>query len=40
MGFVVRHMMVNKVRTHFEKFVGQIVTAADPLQSSAVTLVE
>ena len=32
-SFVVRHMMVSKVRGRFDKFEGTIVTAADPLQS-------
>jgi polyisoprenoid-binding protein YceI len=35
-----RHMMASKVRAHIEKFAGQIVTAAGPLQSSAATPVE
>jgi len=39
-GFVGRHMVVSKVRGHFEKFAGQIVTAGDPLQSSAALTVE
>ena len=34
-GFVAKHLMVSKVRGNFTKFEGQIVTAADPLQSSA-----
>jgi polyisoprenoid-binding protein YceI len=34
-GFVGRHMVVSKVRGHFETFEGQIVTAEDPMQSSA-----
>lgn len=33
-GFVVRHMMVSKVRGHFNRFEGQIVTGTDPLESS------
>jgi polyisoprenoid-binding protein YceI len=33
-GFSVRHMMVSKVRGRFTKFSGELVTAADPLQSS------
>ena len=32
-SFVVRHMMVSKVRGRFDKFEGTIVTAEDPLQS-------
>jgi len=39
-GFVGRHMVVSKVRGHFEKFVGQLVTAEDPLRSSATLTVE
>jgi polyisoprenoid-binding protein YceI len=39
-AFVGRHMMVNKVRGHLERFQGQIVTAADPLQSSATVTVD
>jgi polyisoprenoid-binding protein YceI len=39
-GFMARHMVVSKVRGHFEKFAGQIVTAADPLQSSATLTVD
>jgi polyisoprenoid-binding protein YceI len=33
-SFVVRHMVVSKVRGRFDKFEGTIVTAEDPLQSS------
>ena len=33
-AFVVRHMMVSKVRGRFDKFEGTITTAPDPLQSS------
>jgi polyisoprenoid-binding protein YceI len=33
-GFTVRHMMVSKVRGKFETFSGEIVTGADPLDSS------
>ena len=32
-SFVVRHMMVSKVRGRFDKFEGTITTAEDPLQS-------
>jgi len=39
-GFAGRHMVVSKVRGHFEKFEGQIVTAEDPLPSSATLTVE
>jgi polyisoprenoid-binding protein YceI len=34
-SFVVRHMVVSKVRGRFDKFEGVIVTADDPSQSSA-----
>ena len=33
-GFSVRHMMVSKVRGYFRDFSGELVTAADPTQSS------
>jgi polyisoprenoid-binding protein YceI len=33
-GFTVRHMMVSKVRGKFTAFSGEIVTAADPLDSA------
>jgi polyisoprenoid-binding protein YceI len=33
-SFVVRHMMVSKVRGRFDKFEGTIETAADPLAST------
>jgi len=33
-GFVVRHMMVSKVRGGFTSFNGEIVIAEDPLESS------
>ena len=39
-GFEARHMFVSKVRGHFGTFEGQIVTAADPLQSSATLTVQ
>ena len=31
-GFMARHMVVSKVRGHFEKFAGQIVTAGSAVQ--------
>jgi polyisoprenoid-binding protein YceI len=34
-SFRVRHLMVSKVRGRFGQFAGTIVTAPDPLQSSA-----
>jgi polyisoprenoid-binding protein YceI len=39
-SFVVRHMMVSKVRGRFDKFEGIIVTAEDPLQSSVNATVD
>jgi polyisoprenoid-binding protein YceI len=33
-SFVVRHMMVSKVRGRFDKFEGTIVTTEDPLARS------
>src|SRR6202050_922877 len=39
-SFVVRHMMVSKVRGRFDKFEGHIVTGADPLQSSVTATVD
>ena len=39
-GFEARHMFVHTVRGHFETFEGQILTAADPLQSSATLTVQ
>ena len=39
-SFVVRHMMVSKVRGRFDKFEGTIVTAPDPLQSSVTATVD
>ncbi|MBV9384003.1 MAG: YceI family protein [Streptosporangiaceae bacterium] len=39
-SFVVRHMMVSKVRGRFDKFEGTIVTAPDPLQSSVTASID
>jgi polyisoprenoid-binding protein YceI len=39
-SFVVRHMMVSKVRGRFDKFEGTIVTGADPLSSSVTAEVD
>lgn len=39
-GFVVRHMMVSKIRGRFNEFEGTIVTAEDPLQSSATASID
>jgi polyisoprenoid-binding protein YceI len=39
-GFVVRHLMISKMRGHFTRFDGQIVTAADPLQSTVTATID
>jgi polyisoprenoid-binding protein YceI len=39
-SFTARHMMVSKVRGHFEKFEGSVVTTADPVDSSVEVSVE
>jgi polyisoprenoid-binding protein YceI len=39
-GFVVRHMMVSKVRGRFTGFDIEIVTAENPLESSATATVD
>ncbi|HEY7487509.1 MAG TPA: YceI family protein [Streptosporangiaceae bacterium] len=39
-GFVIRHLMVSKVRGHFTTFEGQIVTADDPLESSVTATID
>ena len=39
-SFVVRHMMVSKVRGRFDKFSGTVTTAADPLQSAVTAIVD
>ncbi len=39
-GFTARHLGVRKVRGHFDKFTAQIVTAEDPLQSSATATID
>jgi polyisoprenoid-binding protein YceI len=39
-GFSVRHMMVSKVRGRFTKFSGEVVTGADPLQSSVTAEID
>ena len=39
-GFVVRHMMVSKVRGFFRDFSGEIVTAEDPTNSSVTATIE
>jgi polyisoprenoid-binding protein YceI len=39
-GFSVRHMMVSKVRGYFRTFSGELVTAADPSQSSVTATID
>jgi polyisoprenoid-binding protein YceI len=39
-GFVARHLMVSKVRGNFTKFEGQIITADNPLESSATATID
>jgi polyisoprenoid-binding protein YceI len=39
-SFVIRHLMVSKVRGRFTDFSGSIVTAPDPLDSSVEALVQ
>lgn len=39
-SFVVRHMMVSKVRGRFDAFSGTMTTAADPLDSSVTATVD
>jgi polyisoprenoid-binding protein YceI len=39
-GFSVRHLMVSKVRGRFTKFSGQIVTAADPKDSTVTAEID
>ena len=39
-SFVVRHMMISKVRGRFDKFEGSFTTAENPLDSSVTASVE
>jgi polyisoprenoid-binding protein YceI len=39
-GFVIRHMMVSKVRGHFGTFSGTIITAENPLDSSVSVTID
>jgi len=39
-GFTVKHMMVSKVRGHFNIFDADVVTAEDPLQSTFTARVD
>ena len=40
LSFTVRHMMVSKVRGSFRSFAGEIVTAENPLESSATATID
>jgi polyisoprenoid-binding protein YceI len=39
-AFVARHLMVSKIRGHFNTFQAQIVTAENPLDSSATATID
>ena len=39
-GFTARHLMVSKVRGSFTKIEGQIITAENPLESSATATID
>ena len=39
-GFVVRHLMVSKVRGKFTTFEAQVVTAPNPLESTATATID
>ena len=39
-GFVIRHLMVSKVRGHFTSFEGEIVTTDDPLRSRVTATID
>jgi polyisoprenoid-binding protein YceI len=39
-AFSVRHMMVSKLRGHFARFEGEIVTAPDPLDSKVTAAID
>ena len=39
-AFVARHLMVAKIRGHFNTFEGEIVTAKNPLDSSATATID
>jgi polyisoprenoid-binding protein YceI len=39
-AFVARHLMVSKIRGHFNTFQSQIVTAENPLDSSATATID
>ncbi|MEV0322843.1 YceI family protein [Streptomyces sp. NPDC050658] len=39
-GLLIRHLMISKVRGHFTRFEGRIVTAEDPLKSEVTATVD
>jgi polyisoprenoid-binding protein YceI len=39
-SFLVRHLMVSKVRGHFRDFTAEIVTAPDPVDSSVTATID
>jgi polyisoprenoid-binding protein YceI len=39
-GFVVRHLMISKVKGHFTRFEGALVTATDPLRSQVTATID
>lgn len=39
-GFVIKHMMVSKIRGRLTAFSGQITTAPDPLDSSVCVIID
>jgi|SRR5579871_1616701 len=39
-GFSVRHLMVSKVRGRFNSFTGELVTAANPLESTVTATID
>ena len=39
-GFVIKHLMVSKVRGRFAEFEGEIVTAESPLDSRATATIQ
>ena len=39
-AFTARHMMVSKVRGHFTRLEGEIVTATDPLASTVTAMID
>jgi polyisoprenoid-binding protein YceI len=39
-GFAIRHLMITNVKGHFTRFEGRIVTAEDPLRSTATPTID